>query len=122
MAPTLYAIVLESCKDYLRSYNISFEIAALIYKQSLSADDLRQLLAFNLDRDRLEGELRKFSCISYIDKTQKKTEDTDTLTATFGKAFTHKLNLIREDRNQDYSITVIPLACWPDILFNPMKT
>jgi hypothetical protein len=59
---------------------------------NLKPEVLRILLDFNLDRDRLEQELRKFSCVSFFDgKPSFHEQNYATLASVFGKAFNHKL-------------------------------
>lgn len=69
LAPQLHNLVVGCTQDYLRSYNISGQIAFYLFKSpQIKPETFRILLDFNLDRERLEKELRKFSCISYFDR------------------------------------------------------
>lgn len=60
---------------------------------------MKLILSFNLDRDRLEGELRKFSCMACIEGAKTKNANVySLLEKTFGTAFVHKLGMIEEER------------------------
>jgi hypothetical protein len=66
MTPFLYSVAKESCKSYLLSFDISYEIALKLH-QNPACERMVSVLAFNLDAERLERELRTFHIARVID-------------------------------------------------------
>ena len=73
MAPKLFILTVECIKSILLSFEISKEIALFIHLNGISKMT-KTLLSFNLDRDKLEDELRKYYLIRLIDGDSERDE------------------------------------------------
>lgn len=63
IAPKLYEVALDAIKTYLLNFDISHQIALYLNNKGVN----KSILSFNLDRDRLEQELRVFYIARIID-------------------------------------------------------
>ena len=125
------------------SFNVSYEIAKYLHyerpiPEASLQSTLNTLLIYNLDKDRLELELRKYLITRLLDKEKSKfnVEQEQTLSNAirdhYGGKFNHRFSLIlqslkdeKEIANKDPSkgeITVIPQAVWPTQFSNPLRT
>ena len=68
MAPVLYDIALEAARSFLLGYDISYQIALYIHSnfRSQQAAKIKCVLGFNLDKQRLEAEMRTFFIIRQL--------------------------------------------------------
>lgn len=73
MAPKLFTLTVECIKSILLSFDISKEIAFFIHLNGIGKMT-KTLLSFNLDRDRLEEELRKYYLIRLIEGDSDRDE------------------------------------------------
>jgi hypothetical protein len=90
MTPFLYSVAKESCKSYLLSFDISYEIALKLH-QNPAIERMVSVLAFNLDAERLERELRTFHIARVIDQSFDDQGLTERLAAHFGHKITYRL-------------------------------
>ena len=71
--PAFLSLLIQANKDYLLSYNVSYEIAKYLHFERPIADDqltstLNSILIYNLDKDKLELELRKLLITRLLDR------------------------------------------------------
>ena len=108
----------------------------LIKEQDL-ASTLNQLLVYNLDKDRLELELRKFLITRLLDRDRNRFNIDYEYTLSnairdhYGGKFNHRFNLIlqsvkdeKEKPNKNLiqgDVTIIPQAVWPTQFANPLR-
>jgi len=76
-APELLDLAMQANAEYLRSFNISSEIAKHLHREgrSLAQEDLHSIMVYNLDRERLETELRQYLIIRLIDGSNTKPNE-----------------------------------------------
>ena len=100
-------MLIQANKDYLLSFNVSYEIAKYLHSErpipeaSLEST-LNTLLVYNLDKDRLELELRKFLIMRLLDKDKSKFNMeqehamSNAIRDHYGGKFNHRFSLILE--------------------------
>ena len=127
-------------KDYLLSYNVHYEIARHLHlERPISKDQmiptLKAVFIYNLDKERLETELRKFLLTRLLDRYNKKfdfdyeQELSNAIHDYYGANYNHRLNLIlsniKEESNITHTdkcvVTVTPHATWPIQFSNPTR-
>ena len=99
-APAFLEMVIDANRTYLKGFNISFEIALYFHKKGFNSQiNLANVLLYNLDRDRLEMELRKFLLVRLLDNkfdAKSEAEFSERLRENFGGKFNHRLKMIIE--------------------------
>lgn len=74
VGPAFMELLIEANRMYLKQFNVSYEIAKYFHEtRQFSKSSLPQVLLYNLDRDRFEGELRKYLLCRYIDQNNYKS-------------------------------------------------
>ena len=76
VVPSFLSMLLGANKDYLLSYNVHYEIARHLHLERPLAKEqiaptLKAILIYNLDKERLEIELRKFLLTRLLDRQSR---------------------------------------------------
>lgn len=125
MANRLYQVAFQTAKTYLLSFDVSFEIAKYLHSNGV-VDHLDIVLSLNLDKERLEREMRLFFVARKLDKCERSDESAllQSTTRFFGPKFNQKQDLILKEHPQQsekVDLTIMPSLCWPIQLSNPLK-
>ena len=73
VVPSFLSMLMSANKDYLLSYNVHYEIARHLHLERPITEEkvvptLKAILIYNLDKERLETELRKFLLTRLLDR------------------------------------------------------
>ncbi len=100
MASKLYQVAFQTTKTYLLSFDISFEISKYLHENGVVTSH-QILFSLNLDKDKLEREMRLFFVARKLDsqKTFSESEMLQTTCKFFGPKFTQKQDLIAKEES-----------------------
>ena len=132
VVPSFLSMLISANKDYLLSYNVHYEIARHLHlERPISKDQmiptLKAVFIYNLDKERLEAELRKFLLTRLLDRYSKpfdfdyEQQLSNAIHDYYGANYNHRLNLILSNIKEESNIThndkcivsVTPNATWP---------
>lgn len=125
MASRLYQVAFQTTKTYLLSFDVSLEIAKHLHKNGVSASH-EIILSLNLDKERLEREMRLFFVARKLDNNDAFNESIilESTAKFFGPKFNQKQDLIMKEEcyeSEKIDLTILPSICWPIRLTNPLK-